>query len=99
MSLFQEVIISYDIQKDKNRNKLYQKLLDLGLSPIQKSVFWGKLNFAERKLVLGLFQELLDPQTDKAFSLKVNLIEQIQENSFGYNQKNDFFEDKLYEVI
>ncbi|VVM27565.1 hypothetical protein BSPWISOXPB_10537 [uncultured Gammaproteobacteria bacterium] len=39
--LHNEVMVAYDIEDSKNRTKLFKKLKDISLKPIQKSVFWG----------------------------------------------------------
>lgn len=57
MELYSEVIVTYDVADNKNRKKLREGLLDIGLSDIQKSVFWGRVNKAERKAVTRLFQK------------------------------------------
>ncbi|MCT7468282.1 CRISPR-associated endonuclease Cas2 [Aliarcobacter cryaerophilus] len=40
MAIFYEVLVSYDIEDNKNRKKLFEVLKDMGLNSIQKSVFW-----------------------------------------------------------
>ena len=39
MAIFYEVLVTYDIEDNKNRKKLFDKLKDMGLNSIQKSVF------------------------------------------------------------
>ncbi len=39
MAIFYEVLVSYDIEDNKNRKKLFEELKDMGLNSIQKSVF------------------------------------------------------------
>lgn len=97
-NLFFEILVSYDMENNKARNKLLDKLKDLGLISIQKSVCWGRVNHAEYKLVSKLLSEYVNPEVDKAFVLKVDLSKQIQNNSIGYA---DFasFEEKDFEVF
>ena len=39
--MFVQVIVGYDISDTKNRTKMFNDLKDVGLLPIQKSLFWG----------------------------------------------------------
>jgi CRISPR-associated protein Cas2 len=88
-NLHNEVMVAYDIEQTKNRTKLFKKLKDISLTPIQKSVFWGHLNKAEEDSVQRLLKEYC-AKTDKAFIARVKLSEQVnQNNSIGYN-KVDF---------
>lgn len=99
MSIFQEIIVAYDVSLNSRRNQLYQKLLDLGLVAIQKSVFWGRITKAEQSLILRLLNQYLDPKTDKAFSIRADLSENILRHSVGYQDKKNIFENRNYEVI
>lgn len=80
-----QYLVCYDIEDTKNRTKLSESLLDLGLIRIQKSVFYGKLIKPELKIVKSLFKKFCS-KDDKAFISVSNL---LLENSFGY-QKEDF---------
>lgn len=87
--LHNEVMVAYDIEDTKNRTKLFKKLKDISLKPIQKSVFWGHLNKAEEDSVKRLLKEYCQ-KTDKAFIARIKLSEQVgQNNSIGY-EKDDF---------
>lgn len=87
--LHNEVIVAYDIEDSKNRTKLFKKLKDISLKPIQKSVFWGHLNKAEEDTVQRLLKTYCK-KTDSAFIARVKLSEQVnQDNSVGYH-KQDF---------
>lgn len=59
-------LISYDIEDNKSRTKLFEELKDLGLLNIQKSVFYGELSKSEIKVVKELFKKLCDDE-DRAF--------------------------------
>ncbi|MBZ7977089.1 CRISPR-associated endonuclease Cas2 [Campylobacter sp. RM12637] len=59
-------IVSYDIEDNKSRTKLFEELKDLGLLNIQKLVFYGELSKSEIKVVKELFKKLCD-DGDKAF--------------------------------
>ena len=96
MALFYEVLVSYDIEDNKNRKKLFDELKDMGLTSIQKSVFWGNLKLAEIKILPYLFEKYCTG-CDKAFFVKANLSKEILKNSFGY-EKIDF-EEKEFEYI
>lgn len=96
MTLFFEVIVSYDIEDNRNRKKLFEELKDMGLSPIQKSVFWGHLKLAEIKILPNLFCKYCS-DGDKAFFVKARLSSEIVKNGFGYTSK--IFEIKEYDII
>ncbi len=84
MKLYNEVMVCYDVEDNKVRTRLFGRLKDLGLRPIQKSVFWGHLNTAEERAVLRLFREELDKATDRAFLVRAPLAEVAERYSFGY---------------
>ncbi len=89
VKLYNEVLVSYDISDTKQRTKLFNKLKDISLTSIQKSVFWGHLNKAEEAAVRRLLKSYCD-KGDKAFIARVKLAGQIQQNnSVGYD-KQDF---------
>ena len=69
MAIFYEVLVSYDIEDNKNRKKLFEELKDMGLNSIQKSVFWGELKIAEVNILPHLFEKYCKEQ-DKAFFVK-----------------------------
>lgn len=96
MALFYEVLVSYDIEDNKNRKKLFDELKDMGLVSIQKSVFWGHLKVAEIAMLSHLFEKYCS-ELDKAFFVKANLSKEILKNSFGY-EKYDF-EVREFEYI
>lgn len=43
MSLYVKYLVCYDISNTRTRSKFFDFLKDLGLTPIQKSVFFGDL--------------------------------------------------------
>lgn len=87
--LYNEVLVSYDIADTKQRTKLFNKLKDISLTSIQKSVFWGHLNKAEEASVKRLLKTYC-AKADKAFIARVKLSEQIQQNSSVGYEKQDF---------
>ncbi len=96
MALFYEVLVSYDIEDNKNRKKLFEALKDMGLASVQKSVFWGHLKLAEIKMLPHLFKSYCS-NGDKAFFVRANLSKEILKNSFGYEAQE--FEVKDFEFI
>lgn len=69
-----EVLISYDIENNKTRTKLCNKLRDVGMITIQKSVMWGRLLPADIKLAKRILDTDLET-TDRAFILVSRLSE------------------------
>lgn len=96
MALYYEVLVSYDIEENKNRKKLFDELKDMGLVSIQKSVFWGHLKVAEIKILPHLFEKYCN-DGDKSFFVRANLSKEILQNSFGYEKED--FEVKDFEYI
>lgn len=90
MKLYNEVMVCYDIEDNRTRTRLFGKLKDLGLKPVQKSVFWGHLNAAEERAVLRIFREDMDKATDRAFLVRAPLAEAATRNSFGYELVGTF---------
>ena len=82
--LHREILVCYDVECDKRRSRLFDALKDIGLFPIQQSVFWGDVTAAERKAILNEFQRLLDPESDRALVVDVRLRESAPGNAFGY---------------
>lgn len=64
MSLYTKYIICYDIENDKTRLKFFEFLKDLGLNPVQKSVFYGQLTRAEIRCLKSKAHEMLNKSTD-----------------------------------
>ena len=95
MAIFYEVLVSYDIEDNKNRKKLFEELKDMGLNSIQKSVFWRELKIAEINILPRLFEKYCTEQ-DKAIVVKANLSKDILENSFGYDKEDFERKDFLY---
>ena len=96
-SLRYEVLVAYDIENNKQRKKLFEQLKDVGLEPIQKSVFWGFLNRAEERALYRLFEKL-DKETDKAFLVRAKLGTVIGKYGLGY-QESDFQPPTSFEVL
>jgi len=96
MKLYHEVLVSYDIEDNKNRKKLFEALKDLGLVSIQKSVFWGHVKVAEEKMLPKLFKRYCS-KNDKAFSMRVKFASVVESKGFGY--KKEEFEVDNHEYI
>jgi len=82
--LHNEVLVSYDIEDNRQRTKVFRALKEVALRPVQKSVFWGHLNRAEERAVRRLLKEYCG-KGDKAFIVRACLSAQIADkNSVGY---------------
>ena len=92
-----QIIVSYDISDKKKRKKLYEELLDIGLVPIQKSVFWGYALTSEKRVVKNLFKKYCDKDTDRAFVINT-VIDKDMDSSFGYKE-NFFKKPDGFEVL
>ena len=95
--MYTQVIVSYDISETKKRNKFFDELKDLGLSSIQKSVFWGYILPSEKRVIKQLFKRYCNIKTDKAFIVNVSLDKDL-DNSFGYD-KSDFSHPESFQII
>jgi len=69
--LRQEYLISYDIEDNKIRMKIFKELQRYGLHAVQKSVFWGYLTLAELEAIKRYFSSELQ-NMDKAFITHTN---------------------------
>lgn len=67
MAFYTNYLIAYDIEDNKSRRRLFKSLKDLGLKPIQKSVFWGELNRAEFSAAIREIRECATGDLDRAF--------------------------------
>ncbi len=81
--MWNEVLAAYDVEDNKTRFKLSEKLRDMGLVHIQKSVMWGFLRAPEENAVCRLFDEMLNEATDRAFIVRVNLKNNLRERAFN----------------
>jgi CRISPR-associated protein Cas2 len=67
MSAYVHYLVCYDIPADKTRKKFFEALKDLGLVPLQKSVFYGCLLPQEVKSLEQTSKKMLSSETDKCF--------------------------------
>lgn len=88
-----QYLICYDIEDNKNRTKLFEKLKDFGLLAVQKSVFYGELSKAEKLAIKELLSKYC-AKSDKAIIASVNL---DFNDTLGYTK--EYFESKTYEII
>lgn len=95
--MYTQIIVSYDITETKSRNKFFEELKDLGLTTIQKSVFWGYILPSEKRVIKELFKKYCDVETDRAFIVNVTLDKDLND-SFGYD-KDDFLHPESFEII
>ncbi len=83
-----EVLISYDIENNKTRTRLFNQLKDVGMISIQKSVMWGRLLPADIKLAKRILANEIESNTDKVFIL----VSKLSENAKFYGIKPNFEE-------
>ena len=95
--MYSQVLVCYDIENDKKRRKLYEELKDLGLRPVQKSVFWGYLLQSEKRVVKYLLKKYCDKSTDRGFMVNANLDKNL-EYSVGYS-KDEFKKPDSFDII
>lgn len=98
MTMYTEIILCYDISENKTRRQIIKELKDIGLIPVQESVFWGRILSAEIKSIKRLFDEKLKKGTDSAFIVRTSFASQLKEFSFGYNDPT-LFEERNYEIF
>ncbi len=84
MSYITEYIVGYDIEDNKIRNKIFEKLKDFGLIPIQKSIFFGALSKAELNSIKTFLKQTV-PEKDKVIVIQGEILKQIKEFNIGYN--------------
>ncbi len=93
----QEYLVSYDIEDNKIRTKVYKELLKYGLQPVQKSVFWGYLTKAELFSVNRYMSSRLH-KCDRAFITHSNFNRSGNHFLIGYNE-SEFKDWKETDVI
>lgn len=84
MAFYTRYLVCYDIEDNKTRKKLADFLKDLGLQPLQKSVFWGELNRAELRSLERYTRSHLDKSSDKCFWIATSLDEMQLKKGIGY---------------
>ena len=99
MSIRNEYLVSYDIECNKKRTKLFKILEGYGLFSIQKSVFWGFLTRAEIGAIIRYVEKNISPKTDKFFVTPIVINYNAKNTSFIGYHKNDFQDWKEYGSI
>ena len=95
--MYTQIIVSYDISNTKSRTKFFEELKDLGLKPIQKSLFWGYVLASEKRIIKTLFKKYCKIETDKAIMVNATLDKDLND-SFGYDE-DDFKHPSGFEII
>ncbi|WP_295480386.1 CRISPR-associated endonuclease Cas2 [uncultured Sutterella sp.] len=67
MSIYAKYLVCYDVSSNSRRKKFSDALKDLGLVPMQGSVFYGDLKPAEVRALARTAEKLLEPTEDKCF--------------------------------
>jgi CRISPR-associated protein Cas2 len=92
-----EYLVVYDIENSKKRGKIFDRLKDFGLKGIQKSVFWGLLNKAEKNSLALELSEILGSSDDKVIFTPINIFE--NKNVLLIGHLGSDFEAKEYGTI
>lgn len=94
--MYSEILVSYDIEDNKQRRKLFEDLKDLGLRPIQKSVFWGYVLVSEKRIIKELLKVYCN-EKDKAFFVNANVSKNISD-FIGYDPE-EFKTPDSFEIL
>lgn len=84
MGLYVKYLVCYDIPDDKTRKVLSDSLKDMGLIPLQKSVFYGDLKPVEAASLSRFVKEHLDAEIDKCFWFPCHLDVERMRHCVGY---------------
>ncbi|MGN0916521.1 MAG: CRISPR-associated endonuclease Cas2 [Succinivibrio sp.] len=98
MSIYTKYLVCYDIENDKTRKKVHTFLKDIGLIPLQYSVFYGALNRAEVTAMRLKLKELIKIKSDKCLWVQCTLEDQKISDCIGYLDFS-FTEPDGYETI
>ncbi len=93
------MLVSYDISENKPRRQMTELLRDLGLMPIQKSVYFGYLSRAEIQALAREGRKLLDANTDSLFWVRVNLPAVIDHQCLGHKPLLDGLKPDGYAIL
>ena len=85
MSIYAKYLVCYDVSSNSRRKKFSDALKDLGLVPLQGSVFYGDLKLAEVQAWIRTAMELLDPKEEKCFWLPCRLEVKDIQKCIGYD--------------
>ncbi len=92
-----QILVAYDISNNKNRNKMFEELKDIGLHPIQKSIFWGNIPKCMKKNIVLLYNKYCDKENDRVIMIEAQLQNNLHE-CFGYKQE-EFDIYKMYDIL
>ena len=95
--LRREYLISYDVEDNRIRTRLFRELGKHGLKPVQKSVFWGYLTLAELEAIKRYLGANLE-NMDKVFMTHTNFNGRGQSYFIGHS-KQDFTDWEESHVI
>ena len=84
MAIYFDLVVAYDIDDNRQRKEVYEQLRDLGLTPIQKSVFWGRVLPAEERAVRDCLRASI-AAPNRAIVLKGSFAQQLRDHSCGYD--------------
>ena len=70
MSLYVKYLVCYYISNTRTRSKFFDFLKDLGLTPIQKSVFFGDLKTPEVRSLKAAAEKWLDASCDSCLKVE-----------------------------
>ena len=59
--------VLYDIRKNKTRSSVAKKCLETGIYRVQKSVFLGDLNNAQRNELRTFVEDIIDKKIDSVY--------------------------------
>ncbi len=85
--LRQEYLISYDVEDNKLRTRIFKELGKHGLKPVQKSVFWGYLTLAELESIKRYLNADLE-KTDKILITHTNFNGRGQSYFIGHREED-----------
>ncbi len=83
-AVYYQVIVSYDLEDTKVRNRLRKDLMGIGLVPVQKSVMWGYLSVPEERAAIEILR--MTPRNgvcDSLFLSRSNLESAMDVSVFG----------------
>lgn len=95
--LRQEYLVSYDVEDNRLRTRIFKELGRYGLKAVQKSVFWGYLTLAEVEAIKRYLKTSLE-ETDKVFITHTNFNGRGQSFFIGHDAA-DFRDWKETHVI
>lgn len=91
--------IVYDIEKNSSRTKIAKACQKAGIYRVQKSVFLGELNNAQRKELSSKIESLIDTETDSVYIFPMNREEFDQCILLGNAFDKDLVADELKELF